>query len=149
MHSYALILISAFLAATPILALKSPAPKQTDTSTDGPDRLGWTPKPTSPARLSDLKFNKNRRQADSVTTICGYYNGNVNLPYSCDPGNACAYNTVDNYFGCCLTDAGGVLDSSDCAYIATPYTGCYDYTVASNCVGDCYLENRVWWVSFI
>ena len=135
------------IIACPALALVYPAPQATDILSDVPDATGWTPKPTSaqplPGSVQDLRARHVRRQVQSPDT-CGYVQGDPDLAFTCDSGSACAYDFDVSYFGCCATDFNGDFDSSEYSYIATPYTSCYDYTVADTCVGPCYTENRVW-----
>lgn len=138
----------AALIATPAFALVHLGPRATDTFADAPDATGWTPKPTPAPLLSgSLSELKNRKRQDTVQALsetCGWYSADPSEPFSCDPGNACAFNTQNSYFGCCSTDASGYFISSDCAYIATPSAGCYDYTQASLCTGQCYYSNMIW-----
>ncbi|KAF1848598.1 uncharacterized protein K460DRAFT_393645 [Cucurbitaria berberidis CBS 394.84] len=66
------------------------------------DINGWSPKPTNePRSLPDLF----RRQNDDG--LCGYIQGDAELPVSCTTGG-CFYNTVLDWFGCCT---GSSIDS--------------------------------------
>jgi len=138
----------AALSGMPAFALVPHAPRATDTRADVPDAKGWTPKPTPAPLLSgSLSELKNKKRQDTLLALsetCGWYSGDPNQPFSCDVGNACAFNTVQDYFGCCSTDASGYFESADCAYIATPAASCYNYAQASLCIDDCYSSNYVW-----
>jgi hypothetical protein len=138
----------AALSLTPTLALVHLGPRATDTLADAPDATGWTPKPTPAPLLSgSVSELKNKKRQDTLLALsetCGWYSADPTEPFSCNAGNACAFNTANSYFGCCSTDASGYFVSSDCDYIATPPAGCYDYTSAAECTGQCYDSNIIW-----
>ena len=147
MHSRTLFLLCTALLALRVLSLAHPGPTATDIASDYPDNIGWTPKPTSAPFLSSRHELRDvqKRQA-SLATTCGWFDGNAADPFYCYHGYACSTNLAGAYFGCCETDSAGSFLSDQCGYVATPYTGCYDYTKASACVGACATENLVWYV---
>jgi hypothetical protein len=126
-----------------VLAVAYDGPQETALAIDFPDQLGWSPKPTQraiPFGVEGLHFNfRNvRRQLTSLQNTCGYLSGEADGAITCDSGSACAYQDP-RYFGCCSTDTAGII-GSDCI----PYTGCFDYSLATACTGACYSNNRVW-----
>lgn len=141
----AILVLSLALRALPVLSLAHPGPKPTDPASTPPDSIGWTPKPTA-APVLDSPLELLRRENYAPANTCGWIDGNFDDPFYCADGYACSANSAAAYFGCCSTDSDGNFLSADCAYIATGYSGCYDYTSAFACTGACYLENRVWYV---
>jgi hypothetical protein len=148
MFTFLALLLSASLGAEPAFSFNLLLPR----ATGGPLHDGSNlkraadPEPTEGPVLfgSAAKHMKDRRQQTLIMDTCGFIDGDAGYPITCAAGNACATNTIDNYFGCCQTDASGNWVSSACSYIATPYTGCYDYSASTLCTGSCYTNNRVW-----
>jgi hypothetical protein len=137
----------AALTIIPTLALVHPGPRATDTSTDLPDATGWTPKPTSGPLLSGSLFglkHMRRQFPDAPANTCGWYSADPAEPLTCTAESACAYNTEGSYFGCCSTDASGNFIDADCAYVATPPSGCVDYASAADCDEACYYSDVLW-----
>ncbi|KAK5078911.1 hypothetical protein LTS08_003937 [Lithohypha guttulata] len=114
------------------------------------DLYGTSPAPTPGPRLLELKGRNpgdlQKRQSSLLTKTCGYFDGVLSDPFTCDDDDggdyACAYNNDKNYFGCCSVSAGQFV-LSDCPNVNNPYTGCYPYESASACTGACYYQNRV------
>ena len=142
MHSPTVLLVLSLILRA--LSLAHPGPKPTDAASNAPNSVGWTPKPTT-VPFANTPLELRRRQNYAPINTCGWIDGNFADPYFCADGYACSANFAAAYFGCCETDSAGSFLSADCAYIATPYTGCYDFTSASFCTGACYTENRVWY----
>jgi hypothetical protein len=119
-------------------------PKETSVANDIPSEIGWSPKPTSIIPLGALIDQHNgrniRRQINSDSGTCGYVSGQADLPLTCGPGSACVFETPF-YFGCCSTYGTEFLAG------CLTYTGCHDYSTASICTGECYYNNRVWYVT--
>lgn len=129
-------------------AIQFLAPRATDVATDNYDLIGFSPKPTTAPSPHDLRARVNRllQPRAFTTNTCGYFNGDESNPYTCGIGSACVWNTASDYFGCCSVDGNGNFILSDCPGVANPYTSCYDYTDATDCIGACFTENRVWYV---
>src|SRR5437868_5066394 len=109
MRSHNIFFLCTALRALPVLSLAHPGPKPTDTTTDYPGSIGWTPKPTtapfpnSPLELRGLQY----RQNYAPINTCGWIDGNAADAYYCTAGYACSWNLAAAYFGCCETDSAG------------------------------------------
>ncbi|KAL0930537.1 uncharacterized protein CTRU02_214612 [Colletotrichum truncatum] len=71
-----------------------------------------------------------RRQDSSTNTVCGYINGDPNLPATCSAGSHCAMDASASAIGCC---PNGV------ACTTGVYTGCVDSNSATQTVTDPYI----------
>lgn len=139
------------LVVTNVHALNFQHPRATDVATDKYDLIGFSPMPTTAPSPQDLKARANRifqPRQNPTTNTCGYLEGDESEPYTCGFGSACIWNTAYDYFGCCSVDAGGDPIVTDCPGVANPYTSCYPYSEATNCIGACFTENRVWYAIF-
>lgn len=145
MHSPTfLVILSIAFRALPVLSFAYPSPKPTDASSNLPNSIGWTPKPTT-APFAESPPELLRRSEAPLNT-CGWFDGNAAYLFACGNGYACSANLAAAYFGCCETDAAGLYLASACAYIVTGVPNCYDYADALDCTGACYSQNRVWYV---
>ncbi|KAK3387146.1 hypothetical protein B0H63DRAFT_150810 [Podospora didyma] len=99
-------------------ALVFPAPEPTQANVIHPED-GWTPRPTLPPSLHDLR----RRQSNSVATVlvaqdnvCGYISGIASRKYACASSDLCVFSTSSSgtpgAVGCCSDDDCEFL--SDC-----------------------------------
>jgi hypothetical protein len=136
------LILMALQSIPAVLAIAYDGPQATPVALDVPRELGWTPKPTSAVPFGvgmvDLKFRNIRRQQITAQRTCGYVSGLADQAMTCSPGYGCALQAT-GYFGCCLTDNSGGFQAG-----CTTWTGCFDYSTATDCTGTCYSQNRVW-----
>lgn len=147
MRSYRAFYVYTFLFVRSVMAVSFASSQPTATTTDGGrNKIELSPKPTAKSQLSDLRARNLFRRQYLPSDTCGYLTGNEAYPLTCPTNSACAYNTEEFYFGCCMTDSGGNFVTSDCPAINTAYSSCYDYAIAYKCDSECYSTNRVWYV---
>ncbi|KAK3294331.1 uncharacterized protein B0H64DRAFT_463078 [Chaetomium fimeti] len=79
--------------------------------------VSWPIQPTPPPG-ADLFAYRRRQLDDSFNTICGYVNGDLELPATCGSGSHCVVDTEHNVVGCCPNGAPSCT--------AGVFTGCVD-----------------------
>ena len=147
---------TSILAAVPLLGLANAIPEPTPNKLNAWDANGWTPAPTGVADgvLAGYKHPALfKRQATSDLSVCGYLDGQpgkakpiyIDLESSaknptdeaitCSSGHWCGYDTVDQWFGCCLTTTiiGTKTRPAGCPVI----TDCVDSASLAHCTGLC------------
>ncbi|KAH6856085.1 hypothetical protein B0I37DRAFT_333313 [Chaetomium sp. MPI-CAGE-AT-0009] len=117
----ALLLLSSLLELTDAHALHK-LPRQTPEPTISLPHhvlnvVSWPIQPTPPPG-SDLFAYRRRQLDDSFNTICGYVNGDLELPATCGSGSHCVVDTEHNVVGCCPNGAPSCT--------AGVFTGCVD-----------------------
>ncbi|KAK1448372.1 hypothetical protein CCUS01_11780 [Colletotrichum cuscutae] len=88
------------------------------------------PKPTKPPSRNGTKISNDdlkRRQAASVTSVCGYYNGDPAKARTADPGFGCRLDIDRGLWGFCPTT---VISAKDCGLAGN----CVD---SRNCKSGC------------
>ncbi|KAL2164909.1 hypothetical protein VTH06DRAFT_205 [Thermothelomyces fergusii] len=108
-RSAALLLLSSILQLTDANAvqrLPRKTPQPTITVPYRPLNVApWPLRPTPPPG-GDAFANRRRRQLDGAfNTVCGYINGDLNLPATCGQGSHCVVDTDHNVVGCCPNGA--------------------------------------------
>lgn len=117
----ALLLLSSLLQLTEAHALHN-LPRQTPEPTITLPHhvlnvVSWPIQPTPPPG-ADLFAYRRRQLDDSFNTICGYVNGQLDLPATCGSGSHCVVDTEHNVVGCCPNGAPSCT--------AGVFTGCVD-----------------------
>ncbi|KAK4044060.1 hypothetical protein C8A01DRAFT_12432 [Parachaetomium inaequale] len=81
--------------------------------------VSWPLRPTPPPGAPVDLFARRRRQADDTfNTVCGYINGDLDVPATCGSGSHCVVDTEHNVVGCCPNGAPSCT--------AGVFTGCVD-----------------------
>lgn len=136
-----LVLFTALLGAEVVSAIAFTAPAVTHVKNHQWPSNGWTPKPTAAQHYGFAFYTPShdlRRQevVANDPNICGYVNGNADLPYSCPNNFTCAGYAPLSVFGCC-SGTSGQSSFADCPAISAQPSSCYDYTDRGLCTGDC------------
>ncbi|THV53176.1 hypothetical protein BGAL_0057g00160 [Botrytis galanthina] len=85
------------------------------------------PEPPLPTPASSVAVQLRARQTTSFGTLCGYSNGDIEIPRTAEPGYACREDTVDNLWGFCLNT---IAEATNCDFVGyciddgTCSTGC-------------------------
>ncbi|KAF7893066.1 uncharacterized protein EAF02_000604 [Botrytis sinoallii] len=85
------------------------------------------PESPLPTPASSLPVQMRARQTTSFGTLCGYSNGDIEIPRTAEPGYACRENTIDNLWGFCPNT---IAEATNCDFVGycvddgTCSTGC-------------------------
>ncbi|KAL2141250.1 hypothetical protein VTI28DRAFT_2663 [Corynascus sepedonium] len=120
-QSTALLLLSSILQLTNAHVIER-LPRQTPQPTTtvpyhALNVASWPLRPTPPPG-ADLFAYRRRQLDDTFNTVCGYINGDLNLPATCGQGSHCVVDTDHNVVGCCPNGAPSCT--------AGVFTGCVD-----------------------
>ncbi|AEO60896.1 hypothetical protein MYCTH_2310612 [Thermothelomyces thermophilus ATCC 42464] len=120
-QSAALLLLSSILQLTDAHAVQRLPRKTPEPTITVPYRaLNVAPWPlhATPPPGGDTFANRRRQLDDTFNTVCGYINGDQNLPATCGQGSHCVVDTDHNVVGCCPNGAPSCT--------AGVFTGCVD-----------------------
>ncbi|KAL2190430.1 hypothetical protein L209DRAFT_677214 [Thermothelomyces heterothallicus CBS 203.75] len=120
-QSAALLLLWSILQLTDAHAVQRLPRKTPEPTITVPYRaLNVAPWPlhATPPPGGDTFANRRRQLDDTFNTVCGYINGDQNLPATCGQGSHCVVDTDHNVVGCCPNGAPSCT--------AGVFTGCVD-----------------------
>ncbi|KAF7938242.1 hypothetical protein EAE99_001914 [Botrytis elliptica] len=72
------------------------------------------PESPLPTPASSLPVQLRARQTTSFGTLCGYSNGDIEIPRTAEPGYACRENTIDNLWGFCPNT---IAEATNCDFV--------------------------------
>ncbi|KAF5878217.1 uncharacterized protein Bfra_000383 [Botrytis fragariae] len=85
------------------------------------------PESPLPTPASSVPVQLRARQTTSFATLCGYSNGDIEIPRTAEPGYACREDTIDNLWGFCPNT---IAEATNCDFVGycvddgTCSTGC-------------------------
>ncbi|TGO81668.1 hypothetical protein BPOR_1060g00010 [Botrytis porri] len=85
------------------------------------------PEPPLPTPMSSVQIQLRFRQTTPFPSLCGYSNGDVDIPRTAEPGYDCREDTIDNLWGFCPNT---IADATNCDFVGycvdndTCSTGC-------------------------
>lgn len=100
------------------------------------------PEPPLPTPASSVAVQLRARQTTSFGTLCGYSNGDIEIPRTAEPGYACREDTVDNLWGFCLNT---IAEATNCDFVGY----CIDDGTCSTGCGRSSLTQIQWYIHYL
>lgn len=112
------VLATSLLLACKVTAIAFQQSQPTPPVQDFLDGNGWSPRPTQKALHPNLAAIQDRDlfERQAVAATCGFFDADINQPYTCPSGALCGYMFDPNYLACCPYDSSGSVSfgGSDC-----------------------------------
>lgn len=96
-------------------------------------------KPPLHTPVSSVPVQLRARQTTSFASLCGYSNGDIEIPRTAEPGYACREDTVNNLWGFCPNT---IAEATNCDFVGY----CVDDGTCSTGCGRSSLTQLHWYV---